>query len=113
MFEYKAQVARVIDGDTIEVRIDLGFNISIQHTIRLLGVNCSEIKANVPEIKLLAMRAKERVQELLLNPNITVKTFKPYPNDKYGRYVAHIVNSDNINISEILLSENLATIYTY
>jgi micrococcal nuclease len=111
MFQYKAELIRVIDGDTIEVRIDVGFNIFAKHIIRLAGVNCSELRSNVVEIKLLALRAKERVQNLLENPNITITTFKPYPNDKYGRWVAQVTNSNGENISSILLSENLASHY--
>jgi|TARA_R110002012_G_scaffold137108_1_gene291583 micrococcal nuclease len=65
MYTYKIDVLRVIDGDTIDANIDLGFDISVKKRIRFLGINTPESRTRDLEEKARGLAAKARVQELL------------------------------------------------
>jgi len=86
MFEYKAQLVKVIDGDTIDIDIDLGFHIVLRQRCRLQGVNC-------PEARGLTKEAGDQATEFVRTwfqsggDPVTVQSSKPYPNDKYGRFL--------------------------
>lgn len=108
MYEYYARVVEVIDGDTVDVAIDLGF--SIQHIVRLrlYGINTPEIRTRDLEEKALGIKATNRVVELVEGKIIRVSTHKT--SDKYGRYLADIY-IDDICINKLLLDEGLAEEY--
>ena len=98
MYEYKGKVVRVIDGDTIKVDIDLGFNSHTIALIRLARIDAAEIKLYkgvTEEEKQLGLAAKE----WLINniSDITLKTERD-STGKFGRYISEIyANSENIN----------------
>lgn len=82
MYEYKFKLSRVIDGDTVEGTIDLGFDISVKKRIRLLGINAPETRlqrkivsiADREKEKQLGLLAKAKLKELLKGQQITIKT---------------------------------------
>ena len=99
MYEYKAQVIRVIDGDTVEVNIDLGFRMSYKTKMRLALLNAFELKTAE------GLKAKARVEELTLNKPNTMIYSKGF--DKYGRVLGIVyVNGESVNAQ--LLNEGLA-----
>ena len=65
MYTYKIKLDRVIDGDTIDAYIDLGFKVSVKKRIRFMGINTPESRTRDLEEKARGLAAKERVQELL------------------------------------------------
>ena len=65
MYTYKIDVLRVIDGDTIDANIDLGFDVSVKKRIRFMGINTPESRTRDLEEKARGLAAKARVQELL------------------------------------------------
>ena len=65
MYEYKIKLDRVIDGDTVDAYIDLGFDVSVKKRIRFKGINTPESRTRDLEEKARGLAAKERVQELL------------------------------------------------
>ena len=65
MYTYKIDVLRVIDGDTIDANIDLGFDVSIKKRIRFMGINTPESRTGDLEEKKRGLAAKQRVAELL------------------------------------------------
>ena len=66
MHEYRCSLDRVIDGDTIDVHIDLGFKIILsKERVRLLGINTPESRTRNLEEKALGLAAKARLKELL------------------------------------------------
>ena len=83
MYTYKAQVGRVIDGDTVVLEIDLGFNIFHVMSCRLLGVNAPELNAKDEETKFYAVKSKEFLMSLL--PVGKIVTIESKKLDKYGR----------------------------
>ena len=65
MYEYKIKLDRVVDGDTVDAYIDLGFDVSVKKRIRFMGINTPESRTRDLEEKARGLAAKERVQELL------------------------------------------------
>ena len=65
MYEYNAKLDRIIDGDTVDALIDLGFDIWIKKRIRLYGIDAPETRTRDLEEKSLGFAAKERLEELL------------------------------------------------
>lgn len=103
MYEYKAKVIKVYDGDTITVLADLGFNITIKEKIRLYGLNTPEVRgAERPD----GLISRDRLRERILDKEVIIKTKKD-KKGKYGRYIAEIYLEDE-NINEWLITEGLA-----
>ena len=65
MYEYKIKLDRVIDGDTVDAYIDLGFDVSVKKRIRFLGINTPESRTRDLEEKAKGLAAKDRVKCLL------------------------------------------------
>ena len=102
LYTYKAYVERVIDGDTIKVQIDLGFDTWTRQTIRFRGIDAYEIDTKTGK------RAKEFVERELANePFVILKSTR---DDKYGRYLGDIFLSDGGNqyLNQRLLDEKFA-----
>lgn len=100
MYNYNAEILRVIDGDTYVVRVDLGWNVRIDGHIRLLGVNAPE--KNTPE----GIAAILFVDDLLdkLGENITLTTYKLDPAMTFARYLANITLSNGESLANLLIS---------
>ena len=112
MYEYKAKVNRVIDGDTVILDIDLGFETWINNqSIRIFGVDTPESRTKDLDEKARGLLAKEWVNKLLPQGEIVfVKTIKD-KNEKFGRILGDIINNDNISVSASLLENHLAVPY--
>ena len=104
---FNAKISKVIDGDTIDAIVDLGFSVKFETRLRLNGIDTMETHDKDSVKKELGLKAKSRVIELLLNKDVTLQSFKT---DKYGRYLADVYIND-INVSELLITENLAVPY--
>ena len=65
MYRYNATVSRVVDGDTIDADIDLGFDIKIKKRIRLAGINAPESRTRNLAEKKMGLASKERLKEML------------------------------------------------
>ena len=102
MKQYKAEVKRVIDGDTIEVVLDMGFGISYTAKLRFLDFDAPEtFRPSCSEEKEAGQKAKYYLSERLMGRrNIIVKTFKD-KKGKYGRILARIF-VDNEDIIETM-----------
>jgi micrococcal nuclease len=104
---YKALVLRVVDGDTIKVAIDLGFNIVLQTKIRLAGIDSAELRDKATQEK--AEAAKKYVEEHLLSKEIILKSLKT---EKYGRYLAFIYfEGEKESFNDRMVREGFATMY--
>jgi len=83
MYLYSAIVEKVVDGDTILLRVDLGFDVSISQRVRLRGIDCPEI--STPQ----GQKAKKFVEDQLKGcKTVVIQTFKKI--DMYGRYVCDL-----------------------
>lgn len=109
MFTYKAEIIKVVDGDTVDAIVDLGFRVSIKMRFRLAGIDTAELKSKDAELKVLANDAKKFMTDLLLNKTVIIETEKT---DKYGRWLATIrLSPDAKSINEQLIEANLAKSY--
>ena len=113
MFEYRSNLLKIIDGDTIDVDLDLGFSVVLKkQRIRLYGINTPESRTRDLEEKRYGLAAKARLRELLESAeSITVKTaIDKKARGKYGRILGTIY-ADDINVNEKLVEEGHAIEY--
>ncbi len=107
MYEYRAFVRRVYDGDTVTVDIDLGFDILVKNQkIRLLGINAPEIRGNSREKGLVS---RNFLREKISGKWVTLKTKKD-KKGKYGRWLGDLFLKDE-NINKLMISEGMAERY--
>lgn len=110
---YHAQVKKVIDGDTVDLLIDVGFNMHYAGRIRLYGVNTPESRTSNSEEKIAGLAAKEFVENWIEENDHTVyiKTIKD-KNEKYGRLLAEIYSQDKTKCLNIeMINAGLAKSY--
>lgn len=108
MYEYKAKIKDVHDGDTVTALVDLGFRTQIEIKVRFYGINAPELKG---ETKDKALLSKNRVIELILNKDVIIKTHKD-KQEKYGRWLGEIYIPNLLpSINQVLLNEGLAIPY--
>jgi micrococcal nuclease len=116
MYTYSAKILRVIDGDTIESEIDLGFGVSIRKIVRLNGIDTPEKNSRIVSERELAVKATARTKYALENKTIILKT-QLDKDDKYGRVLAYVYVSEkdvesNQSFNIKLIQEGLAFPYS-
>ena len=113
-YTYRARCLNVVDGDTADLEVDLGFHLKATHRFRLLGIDTPEIHAKDPAQRERAQAAKTRLVDLLAPDErggftLRITTSKA---DSFGRWLADVMNGDAIEtVSEILLREGHAVAY--
>jgi len=113
VYEYKAKLDRIIDGDTIDCFIDLGFNIKLKERVRLKGIDTPEVRTKDLEEKKRGFAAKERVIELFQSVDEFIIKTELDNKGKYGRILGTIMLPDRkISLNEMLLKEGHAEVYT-
>ena len=111
MYEYKASLRRIVDGDTVDLDIDLGFSVHSHQRCRLAHIDTPETNAKDEETRRAGQTAKARLALLLHEPEVTIRSMKPFAGDKYGRYLVEIVNSEGVYVNKQLLDEGYAKPY--
>lgn len=113
-YRYRAKVLRVVDGDTIDFEIDLGFNVLIRERVRLYGINAPETRTRDKKEKEAGEKAEQFVIEKLQSwtKEIEIVTFKDRKG-KFGRYLAVIYyrglgSQEFINLNQEMLDNGLA-----
>jgi micrococcal nuclease len=109
MFEYKAQLIRVIDGDTLDCRIDLGFSVFVKKRVRLMGIDTWESRTRDLEEKKKGLAAKSRLIGLL-QADAGEFTLISYGVGKFGRVLGEIEVTAG-NVCDILVEEGHAYAY--
>lgn len=107
MYTYKATIINIVDGDTVDAIIDMGFKIHTTQRLRLNRIDTEEMHDANLEKRKLAIEAKEYLRNTLLNKEVIIETRK---SDSFGRWLAEIVYED-ININNVLLEKNLASLW--
>ena len=114
---YRAKLDRVVDGDTVDALIDVGFDIWFKKRFRFKGVDTWESRTRNLEEKALGLKAKARTKELLEKVSSKSGYFriKSYGLGKYGRVLADVFIMDKDgkqwNVNETLITEGHAYIY--
>ena len=114
MYEYKvARLVDVIDGDTIDVQIDLGFDISFSSRVRLTGIDTPESRTTDLREKKYGLEAKEWLMHRLgLAKKIVIRTEKPDSSEKYGRILGTLVLDDEpVSLNDQLVKSGYAWAY--
>ena len=113
MHEYKAEIDRVVDGDTIDVNLDLGFSIWHQARVRMLGIDTPESRTRNLEEKALGLASKARLKELLKGKKIEIECSKE--KGKFGRVLGVVWATDKagdrVNCNDQLCAEGHARPY--
>jgi micrococcal nuclease len=115
MYTYNAKVIKIIDGDTIDLEIDLGFHVKICKRARLSGIDAYEKKSTFIFERELAAKAMSFLVYRIENRTVKIKTAID-KEDKYGRILVEVyaneydfLNNQSLNI--MLIQENLAIPY--
>ena len=111
MFEYKCKLVKVVDGDTVDVDIDLGFGVWLQNQrIRLYGIDTPESRTSDAEEKKYGLAAKQRMQEWLDGGNLKIVTHKD-AKGKFGRILGELWYAGTHNINQKLIDNHHAVAY--
>jgi len=109
MYEYQAEVVRIIDGDTVKLNVDLGFHIRHQSNFRLDGINAPEIRGKERPLGLLAKEAL--IAMIPVGSTVMVRT-KRRPG-KYGRWIGTIFSDTSVNVADQLVKLGHAVYRVY
>jgi micrococcal nuclease len=111
MYEYFVkEVTRVVDGDTIDVIIDLGFDIMFSSRVRLAGIDTPESRTTDKAEKVLGLESKEYLKKNLKDAKpIVIKTEKMNSSEKYGRILGWLyINGDTESINDKMINDGYA-----
>ena len=114
---YKAKLERVVDGDTVDALIDLGFDTWVKKRIRYKGIDTWESRTKDLDEKKLGLAAKDRNKELLESVSSKPGYFRlrSHGVGKYGRVLGELFIKDNegieYNINQTLIDEGHAYVY--
>ena len=111
MYEYHVKkVTNVVDGDTIDVEIDLGFDISFSSRVRLAGIDTPESRTTNKAEKVLGLEAKEYVKSKIKDAKeVVIKTEKMDSSEKYGRILGWLfLDGSKISVNEQMIADGYA-----
>ena len=111
MYEYRVKkITGVVDGDTIDVDIDLGFNVSYSQRVRLAGIDTPESRTSDKAEKVLGLESKEYLKYKLKEAkDIVIKTEKPDSSEKYGRILGWLyIDGNTISINDQMIEDGYA-----
>jgi micrococcal nuclease len=111
MFEYYVKkVSKVVDGDTIDVDIDLGFDISFSSRVRLAGIDTPESRTTDKIEKALGVESKEYLKKAIdSSKTVVIKTEKMDSSEKYGRILGWVfLDGSEISINQKMIDDGYA-----
>jgi micrococcal nuclease len=111
MYEYYVRkVENVVDGDTIDVLIDLGFDILFQSRVRLAGIDTPESRTKDLKEKALGLESKEYLKNKLKDAkSVIIKTEKMDSSEKYGRILGWLyINGDTVSVNDTMINDGYA-----
>ena len=111
MYEYYVRkVENIVDGDTIDVLIDLGFDILFQSRVRLAGIDTPESRTKDLAEKALGLESKEYLKKHLKDAkSVVIKTEKMDSSEKYGRILGWVyVNGDTVSLNDMMINDGYA-----
>ena len=119
MYEYRVNIVKVVDGDTVDVDIDLGFGVWIKdERVRIMGIDTPESRTRDKEEKVFGLAAKTRLKELLGKGAILQTQINKDGEDmkgKFGRILGDFLidqeNGEDAKVTTIMIAENHAVEY--
>jgi len=112
MYQYKAIITKVIDGDTVDVDIDLGFEAWLRNQrIRLYGIDTPESRTSDKVEKVFGNLAKSKILEFCpVGSSIILQTKTDDSRGKYGRILGELI-VDGVNVNQYMIDNNYAVAY--
>jgi micrococcal nuclease len=115
MYEYKATITNIVDGDTVDVDIDLGFGIWMKdERVRIMGIDTPESRTRDKVEKIFGLASKERLKSIL-GKTTTLKTFAAKDGEdmkgKFGRILGDFIAEDGRMVTDIMIDEGHAVKY--
>ena len=110
MYEYKAKVVKIVDGDTIDALIDIGFSVWVKKRIRLHGINTPESRTRDLVEKKAGLAAKAQLKEWIEESDYEIR-IKSHGVGKYGRCLGEIFTEGEISLNTRLIKEGHAKEY--
>jgi len=110
VYEYQAVLLKVVDGDTVHARVDLGFDIRMDMKLRLMGINAPEMKT------VQGLPAKDHLTQLLgpygplTGTPLTIRTEKDRQ-EKFGRYLATLILPGDVDLNRQMVIDGFAVDY--
>ena len=111
MYEYKCKVTRVVDGDTVDIDIDLGFGVWLhKERVRIYGIDTPESRTRDLEEKKFGLMAKDFVKGFVKGSSVILRTQKYDAKGKFGRILGDII-VDGTSLSDTMIKEHHAVPY--
>ena len=106
-------ISKVVDGDTIDADIDLGFDISLTKRIRLASIDTPESRTTNVKEKAMGLESKEWLKKTLEGAkDIIIKTELPDSTEKYGRIIGHLfINGQETSLNNQMITSGYALAY--
>lgn len=114
MYQYKCKIIKVLDGDTVDIDLDLGFKIILANQrVRMAGVDTPESRTTIVEEKVRGQLSKKKLAEKLpVGSWQIIETQKPDSNDdKFGRILGVFILEDGTRVNDWLIQNNYAVPY--
>jgi len=115
MYEYKVTVLRVVDGDTVDVDIDLGFGIVLSNErVRIMGIDTPESRTRNKLEKVFGLASKTRLKELLGKTAVLKTQINKNGEDmkgKFGRILGDFVSKDGRMVTDVMIEEGHCVAY--
>ena len=111
MYQYYVRdVKKVVDGDTLDVVIDLGFNILFEQRVRMAGIDTPESRTRDKFEKSLGIESKEYLKKHLKDAkSVVIKTEKMNSSEKYGRILGWVyINGDTVSLNDMMINDGYA-----
>ncbi len=109
LYNYKARVLRIVDGDTVNLEIDLGMKVFLKSNCRLSGINAPELRSTDLSVREKAMQAKMYLGGLL--PIDSIVELQSMSLDKYGRSIGQITTKEGIVVNDEMIKSGNAIVY--
>ena len=115
MYEYRVKVVKVVDGDTVDVDIDLGFGVWLRdERVRIMGIDTPESRTRDKVEKVFGLAAKKRLKELLKNGAVLKTQVNKDGEDmkgKFGRILGDFMVEDDKMVTDIMIQEGHCVAY--
>jgi len=110
MYKYRVEVTRVVDGDTVDVDIDLGFGMCYKkQRVRLMGIDTPESRTRDLEEKFYGKQSKKFLSSVLKGKVVTLLS---HDKGKFGRIIGELfVEGDDMSVNQLMIRENHAVPY--
>ena len=111
MYEYQAVIKRVVDGDTVDIDIDLGFGVILKdERVRIMGIDTPESRTRDLTEKKFGLASKERLKSVLGKKSI-LKCKEYDSKGKFGRILGDFTTNDGRMVTDVLVEEGHAVAY--